>query len=170
MRVLGLDPGLLHTGWGIIDVEGNALRHVAHGVVSPPSSASIALRLTTIFEDVQAVISEHRPDIAAIEETFVNKNPDSTLKLGLARGSALVAAATTGMPVHEYAARLVKKTVVGTGKADKQQIGMMIGILLPGAKGVAADAADALAVAVCHAHHAATEGPRRTLAALEAMR
>jgi len=168
MRILGLDPGLLHTGWGIIDVEGNALRHVANGAVSSPPGATIALRLTAIFETVQAVIADHRPDVAAIEETFVNKNPDSTLKLGLARGSALVAAATTGLPVHEYAARLVKKTVVGTGKADKQQVGMMIGILLPGARTTSADAADALAVAICHAHHAATAGPRRTLAALGA--
>jgi crossover junction endodeoxyribonuclease RuvC len=168
MRVLGLDPGLVHTGWGIIDVEGNALRHVADGVVSPPTGLPIAQRLTTIFEGVQAVVALHLPDVAAIEETFVNKNPDSTLKLGLARGVALVAAATTGLPVHEYAARLVKKTVVGTGRADKDQIAMMIGILLPGARGVAADAADALAVAVCHAHHAVTTGPQRTLAALGA--
>ncbi len=168
MRVLGLDPGLLHTGWGIIDVEGNALRHVANGAVSPPASGSMAARLTAIFEAVQAVMAEHAPEVAAIEETFVNKNPSSTLKLGLARGSAMVAAATTGLAVHEYAAPLVKKTVVGTGAADKAQIGMMIGILLPGAKPTSEDAADALAVAICHAHHAATSGPRRTLAAMGA--
>ncbi len=166
MRVLGLDPGLLHTGWGIIDVEGNALRHVANGAVSPPSGDTMAKRLTAIFEAVQAVIAEYEPEVAAIEETFVNKNPSSTLKLGLARGSAMVAAATTGLPVHEYAARLVKKSVVGTGAADKAQIGMMIGILLPGARPSSEDAADALAVAICHAHHAATSGPRRTLAAM----
>ena len=166
MRVLGLDPGLLHTGWGIIDVEGNALRHVANGVVSPPAGETIANRLTAIFVAVQAVIAEFEPEVAAIEESFVNKNPSSTLKLGLARGSALVAAATTGLAVHEYAARLVKKTVVGTGAADKAQIAMMIGILLPGAHARSADAADALAVAICHAHHGVTSGPRRMLAAM----
>lgn len=168
MRVLGLDPGLLHTGWGIIDIAGNALTHVANGVVSPAAADPIASRLTAIFDGVQEVVARHVPDVAAIEETFVNRNPDSTLKLGLARGAALVAAASTGLPVHEYAARLVKKTVVGTGKADKQQIGAMIGVLLPGARVVSADAADALAVAVCHAHHAVTLGPRRARAALDA--
>lgn len=166
MRVLGLDPGLLHTGWGIIDIAGNALTHVANGVISPPADQSIAIRLSTIFDGVQAVVAQHAPDVAAIEETFVNRNPNSTLKLGLARGAALVAASSTGLAVSEYAARLVKKTVVGTGKADKAQIGMMIGILLPGAHASSADAADALAVAICHAHHAATPGPRRAMAAL----
>jgi crossover junction endodeoxyribonuclease RuvC len=135
-------------------------------VVTPAAHLSIALRLSAIFDGVQAVVAGHMPDVAAIEETFVNRNPDSTLKLGLARGAALVAAASSGLPVHEYAARLVKKTVVGTGKADKRQIAMMIGILLPGAHTVSADAADALAVAVCHAHHAATTGPRRAAASL----
>tara|TARA_B100000676_G_C18085933_1_gene855052 strand:+ start:1220 stop:1732 length:513 start_codon:yes stop_codon:yes gene_type:complete len=165
VRVLGLDPGLQHTGWGVIDVEGNSLRHVANGVISPSPKLSMAERLTTIFDGVCIILADHQPDAAAIEETFVNKNPDSTLKLGLARGAGLVAAASTGLPVAEYAARLVKKTVVGTGKADKQQIAVMIAILLPGAKVNNADAADALAVAICHAHHAETLGPQRRLAA-----
>ncbi len=164
MRVLGIDPGLQHTGWGVIDIDGNALRHVAHGVISPAASLPIAERLTAIFDGVQTVLSEQKPDHVAIEETFVNRNPDSTLKLGLARGAALVAAASTGLPVSEYAARLVKKSVVGTGKADKAQIATMIAVLLPSAKVANADAADALAVAVCHAHHTATLGPRRIAA------
>jgi len=169
VRVLGLDPGLQHTGWGVIDVEGNNLRHVANGVISPDTKAEMAQRLTVIFDGVAALLGEHTPDAAAIEETFVNRNPDSTLKLGLARGAALVAAASTGLPVAEYAARLVKKSVVGTGKADKQQIAAMIGVLLPGAPVRSADAADALAVAICHAHHAETLGPQRRLAAAGAL-
>jgi crossover junction endodeoxyribonuclease RuvC len=164
MRVLGIDPGLQHTGWGVIDIDGNALRHVAHGVISPAPSLPMAERLTIIFDGVQAVLAAQQPDEAAIEETFVNRNPDSTLKLGLARGAALVAAASTGLPVAEYAARLVKKSVVGTGKADKTQIAAMIAVLLPSARVANADAADALAVAICHAHHAATPGPRRVAA------
>ena len=165
MRVLGLDPGLLHTGWGIIDVEGNALHHVASGVVSPLASGTMADRLVAIFEGVRKVVADRAPELAAIEETFVNRNPDSTLKLGLARGAALVAAASAGLPVHEYAARLVKKTVVGTGKADKRQVAAMVRVLLPGARVASADAADALAVAICHAHHAETRGPRLARAA-----
>lgn len=165
MRVLGIDPGLQHTGWGVIDIDGNALRHVAHGVISPDTKLPMADRLTIIFNGVQAVLAAQNPDQVAIEETFVNRNPSSTLKLGLARGAALVAAASTGIPVAEYAARLVKKSVVGTGTADKTQIAAMIGVLLPSAKVSNADAADALAVAICHAHHAATLGPQRRRAA-----
>ena len=166
MRVLGLDPGLQHTGWGVIDIEGNRLRHVANGVISPPVKEPMAIRLMTIFNGVCAILADHQPDAAAIEETFVNRNPASTLKLGLARGAGMVAAASTGLPVSEYAARLVKKSVVGTGTADKNQIAAMIAILLPGAAVSNADAADALAVGICHAHHAETLGPQRRLAAM----
>ena len=154
MRILGLDPGLLNTGWGVISIDGSLLHHVAHGVISPLASLSMAQRLTVIHRGVSNVLVEQAPDHVAIEETFVSLNAESTLKLGLARGAALVAAAATGLEVSEYATRLVKKTVVGTGKAEKHQIAAMIGVLLPAARGVRHDAADALAVAVCHVHHA----------------
>lgn len=157
MRLLGIDPGLLHTGWGIIDVDGNRLSHVANGTIDPPAKAPMAERLKFILEGLNAVLADHHPDEAAVEETFVNKNPDTTLKLGLARGAALLAPALAGLPVHEYATRLVKKSVVGTGRADKGQVGMMMSVLLPGAKIAGEDAADALAVAICHAHHASTK-------------
>lgn len=163
MRLLGLDPGLRFTGWGVIDVEGNRLRHVAHGVVKVPSGErTLAERLNDLFEGVAAVIQAHRPAEAAVEETFVNVNPASTLKLGQARGAVMLAPARSGLPVFEYAATLVKKSVVGTGHAEKSQIAMMVGRLLPGAEATA-DAADALAVAICHAHHRATA--RRVAAA-----
>ena len=156
MRLLGIDPGLRHTGWGIIDVDGNRLSHVANGVIDPPVTSSMANRLKFIFGALNEVLAEHRPATAAVEETFVNKNPDTTLKLGLARGAALLAPALAGLEVHEYATRLVKKSVVGTGRADKGQVGMMVAVLLPGVAVAGEDAADALAVAICHAHHAAT--------------
>ena len=153
MRVLGLDPGLVNTGWGMIVVEGSSLHHIAHGVISPKPSLPMAERLTAIHSGVCAVVAEQAPDVVAIEETFVSLNAASTLKLGLARGAALVAAASTGLVVSEYATRLVKKTVVGTGRAEKHQVAAMIAILFPGARPARSDAADALAVAVCHAHH-----------------
>ena len=153
MRILGLDPGLVHTGWGMIAVDGSTLRHVAHGVISPKPDLPMAQRLTVIHSDVCAVVAEQDPDVVAIEETFVSLNPDSTLRLGLARGAAMVAAASTGLAVSEYATRLVKKTVVGTGRAEKRQVAAMIAILLPGARTAGSDATDALAVAVCHAYH-----------------
>ena len=168
MRVLGLDPGLRHTGWGVIDVDGNALAHVANGVISPPPGEVTAARLAAIFAAVREILDAYHPGVAAVEETFLNRNPASTLKLGLARGAALVAAASAGLPVSEYAARLVKKAIVGTGRADKRQVAAMIAVLLPGAGTANTDAADALAVAVCHAHHALTTGPRRRLAAARA--
>jgi crossover junction endodeoxyribonuclease RuvC len=155
MRLLGLDPGLRLTGWGVIDVEGNRLRHVAHGVVKAAVDRSLAERLNDIFDGVAAVILAHRPEEAAVEETFVNVNPASTLKLGHARGVVMLAPARSGLAVFEYAATLVKKSVVGTGHADKNQVAMMVGRLLPGIDATA-DAADALAVAICHAHHRAT--------------
>jgi len=156
MRVLGLDPGLRHTGWGIIDVDGNRLSHVADGVVSAPVSLPLAARLVALFRQITAVLDRYRPDEAAVEETFVNKNPASTLKLGVARGVVLLAPAERGLAVAEYSANKVKKSVVGAGHAEKGQIELMVRRLLPGCSVVKADAADALAVAICHAHHAGT--------------
>jgi len=155
MRLIGLDPGLRLTGWGVIDVEGNRLRHVAHGVVKVPADQSLAERLCALFEAIAAVVTAQQPTEAAVEETFVNVNPGSTLKLGQARGVVMLAPARAGLPVFEYSANLVKKSVVGAGHADKHQVAMMVGRLLPGVVATA-DAADALAVAICHAHHRAT--------------
>jgi crossover junction endodeoxyribonuclease RuvC len=155
MRLIGLDPGLRLTGWGVIDVDGNRLRHVAHGVVKVAGERSLALRLSELFEAIAAIVAVQQPAEAAVEETFVNVNPGSTLKLGQARGVVMLAPARAGLPVFEYAANLVKKSVTGAGHADKRQISMMVGRLLPGVEATA-DAADALAVAICHAHHRAT--------------
>jgi len=155
MRLIGLDPGLRLTGWGVIDVEGNRLRHVAHGVVKVAGDRPLAERLAELFEAIAAVVAAQQPLEAAVEETFVNINPGSTLKLGQARGVVMQAPARAGLPVFEYAANLVKKSVTGAGHADKRQIAMMVGVLLPGVE-ASADAADALAVAICHAHHRAT--------------
>lgn len=155
MRLIGLDPGLRLTGWGVIDVDGNRLRHVAHGVVRVSTDGSLAERLRELFDGVAAVVEAQQPLEAAIEETFVNVNRGSTLKLGQARGVVLLAPARAGLPVFEYAANLVKKSVTGAGHAEKRQIAMMVGRLLPGCD-ASADAADALAVAICHAHHRAT--------------
>jgi crossover junction endodeoxyribonuclease RuvC len=155
MRLLGLDPGLRHTGWGVVDVDGNRLRFVADGVVHSRAGVALAERLVDLFRALNAVLDRYAPDEAAVEETFVNKNPASTLKLGVARGVVLLAPAERGVPVHEYSANLVKKSVVGVGHAEKAQVQMMVRRLLPGCD-AGADAADALAVAICHAHHAAT--------------
>lgn len=155
MRLIGFDPGLRLTGWGVIEVDGNRLRHVAHGVIKVSVEGSLASRLDNLFEGVLAALAEHKPEEAAVEETFVNVNPASTLKLGQARGVVLLAPARAGLPVFEYAANLVKKSVVGAGHADKRQVAMMVGRLLPGVTATA-DAADALAIAICHAHHRAT--------------
>jgi crossover junction endodeoxyribonuclease RuvC len=163
MRLIGLDPGLRLTGWGVIDVDGNRLRHVAHGVVKVAADRSLAERLCQLFDGIAAVVAAQQPLEAAVEETFVNANPGSTLKLGQARGVVLLAPARAGVPVFEYAANLVKKSVTGTGHAEKRQIAMMVGRLLPGVVATA-DAADALAVAICHAHHRAPA--RRAEAAL----
>lgn len=156
MKLLGLDPGLRTTGWGIIEVVDNRMRTVADGAVRSDDRLPLARRLATLYEGIAAVISEFAPDEAAVEETFVNRNPQSTLKLGQARGVVLLAPALAGLPVSEYAATLVKKSVVGTGHAAKEQVGAMIRVLLPGCLAASADAADALAVAICHAHHRAT--------------
>ena len=156
MRVLGLDPGLRHTGWGVIDVAGNRLTHVADGVASAPVDLPLGERLVVLFRALGEVLERYRPDAAAVEETFVNKNPSSTLRLGAARGVVLLAPAERGVPVAEYSANMVKKSVVGAGHAEKAQIQLMVRRLLPGCATTSADAADALAVAICHAHHAAT--------------
>jgi crossover junction endodeoxyribonuclease RuvC len=156
MRVLGLDPGLRHTGWGVIDVAGNRLSHVADGVVHAPVGLPLAERLVALFRQLNEVLERFRPDEAAVEETFVNKNPASTLKLGMARGVVLLAPSLKGLAVAEYSPNLVKKSVVGAGHAEKEQVQMMVRRLLPGCDIAAADAADALAVAICHAHHVAT--------------
>jgi crossover junction endodeoxyribonuclease RuvC len=152
VRILGIDPGLVRTGWGVISLDGVRLTHIAHGVIAPRETLPLAARLLVLFEGMEAVVQEYRPDEAAVEETFVNMNPASTLKLGHARAAAMIAPARAGIPVAEYAARYVKKTIVGTGAADKGQVGFMIRRLLPTAGVTAADAADALAVAVSHAH------------------
>lgn len=153
MRLLGLDPGLNRTGWGVIEAVANRLIYVADGVVESDAAQPLAARLAALYEGIVRVIAEFRPEEAAVEETFVNVNAQSTLKLGHARGIALLAPAQSGLPVSEYAARLVKKSIVGTGRAEKNQISHMVRCLLPGARIAGADAADALAVAICHAHH-----------------
>ena len=156
MRILGLDPGLRNTGWGVIDVTGNRLTHVADGVAHAAVDQPLASRLSVLFRQILGVLEQFRPDEAAVEETFVNKNPASTLKLGVARGVVLLAPAERGLPVAEYSANMVKKSVVGAGHAEKEQVQMMVRRLLPGCAIAEADAADALAVAICHAHHAGT--------------
>ena len=156
MLILGLDPGLGTTGWGIIASVGNRISHIANGQISTDPKASLAERLVTLDAALTDMILLHRPDAAAVEEVFVNANPQSTLKLGQARGVCLLAAARGGLPVAEYATRLVKKAVVGMGGAEKAQVQAMLKILLPGVKLAGADAADALAVAIAHAHHAAS--------------
>ncbi|WP_421936592.1 crossover junction endodeoxyribonuclease RuvC [Phenylobacterium sp.] len=152
IRILGLDPGLRRTGWGVISCEGARLTHVAHGVIAPRDTLAFAERLRILFAEIEAVIEAHAPDEAAVEETFMNANAQSALKLGHARAMALVVPARAGLPVAEYAATVVKKAVVGTGGADKAQVGWMIARLLPTAGKTASDSADALAVAIAHAH------------------
>jgi crossover junction endodeoxyribonuclease RuvC len=151
-RILGIDPGLRRTGWGVIAVEGSRLSWIAHGVIAPSDKAPFSERLLALFEGVGAIVAEHRPHEAAIEETFVNVNAASTLKLGHARAAALIAPAQAGLSVAEYAPSEVKKAVVGTGGADKAQVAFMIRRLLPACGNATADAADALAVAIAHAH------------------
>jgi crossover junction endodeoxyribonuclease RuvC len=153
VRIIGLDPGLRRTGWGIIESDGVRLGYVASGVVTSDGQDELAYRLVELYQGILGVIAAHRPVEAAVEETFVNDNPRSTLKLGQARGMALLAPATKGLLVAEYTPNLVKKTVVGAGHAEKHQIQAMIGFLLPRAKFDSADEADALAIAICHASH-----------------
>ena len=156
MIILGLDPGLGTTGWGLIRAEGNRLTHIANGQLKTDSAEPLPRRLSHLASQLEAVITDRAPQAAAIEEIFVNKNPQSTLKLGQARGVVLMVAARAGLDVGEYAARLVKKAVVGTGSAEKAQVHAMVQRLLPGAQIAGPDAADALAVAITHAHHLAS--------------
>jgi crossover junction endodeoxyribonuclease RuvC len=156
MIILGLDPGLGTTGWGLIRAEGNRLSHLANGKLKTDTKEPLARRLAHLDTMIAALMADHTPDGAAVEEVFVNTNPQSTLKLAHARGVALCAVARHGIEPGEYAARLVKKAVVGTGAAEKAQVHAMVARLLPGVKIDGADAADALAVAICHAHHMAS--------------
>jgi crossover junction endodeoxyribonuclease RuvC len=151
-RIIGLDPGLRNAGWGVIDSEGSRLVHVADGVVRADPTLSTAERLNIIYKTLVEIIGEYRPDEAAVEETFVSKDARATLKLGQARGIAMLAPAAAGIPVFEYAPNQIKKTVVGVGHAEKAQIHHMLKMLLPKAKPKSPDAADALAIAICHAH------------------
>ena len=152
MLILGLDPSLSCTGWGIVRSDGSRLAHVANGQIPTDPKAPIAERLLHLHDALVAVIEAHRPERAAVEEIFVNKNPQSTLKLAQARGAVLTACGRAALPVAEHAARLVKKAVVGTGGAEKAQVQAMLKVLLPGARIEGADAADALAVAIADAH------------------
>jgi crossover junction endodeoxyribonuclease RuvC len=156
LRILGLDPGLGTTGWGLIEAQGNRLSHIANGELKTKTAEPLPSRLADLAVQIEALLAEHKPDAAAVEEVFANKNPQSTLKLGQARGVALMLAARSGLAVGEYAARLVKKAVVGNGNAEKVQVHAMVGRLLPGVTIAGPDAADALAVAITHAHHLAT--------------
>jgi len=154
--IIGLDPGLGCTGWGLIAAEGNRLRHIANGQVRTDPKQTLPARLVRLDQGLGEVLDAHSPAAAAVEEVFLNENPQSTLKLGQARGVVLLAAARRGIEVGEYAPRLVKKAVVGVGGAEKAQVHAMVQRLLPGAKLAGPDAADALAVAITHAHHLAT--------------
>ena len=157
MRVLGIDPGLRLLGWGIVEMEGARCRHVANGVCAS-DGADLAARLLSLHSQLTAICRAHRPDAAAVEQTFVNKDAAGTLKLGQARGVAMLVPAQAGLAVAEYAPNTVKKVVVGVGHAAKQQVDHMVRLLLPGAEPAGPDAADALAVALCHAHHLQSAG------------
>jgi crossover junction endodeoxyribonuclease RuvC len=153
VRIIGIDPGLRRCGWGIIESEGNRLVFVACGTLTPPTDGALADRLAALFAGVNELLDRFAPDEAAVEETFVNAGPRSALILGQARGVVLMTPAARGLPVAEYAANLVKKSVVGTGHAQKGQVGLMVKTLMPAADFKGDDAADALAIAICHAHH-----------------
>ena len=171
MRILGIDPGLRHMGWGIIDVDGPRLSHVANGVCHS-SGDDLSLRLVSLFDQLTSIIDTYAPQAAAVEQTFVNKDGAGTLKLGQARGIAMLVPAQAGLRIGEYAPNAVKKTVVGVGHADKQQVAHMVRVQLPGVELAGPDAADALAIAICHAHHGArnsmtaAEGPSGLAAAI----
>jgi crossover junction endodeoxyribonuclease RuvC len=153
IRILGIDPGLRRTGWGLIVCAGNRLSFLACGSLETDDKAALAERLVTIHDGLVRIVDEFRPDEAAVEATFVNRDASATLKLGQARGIALLVPAKAGVLVAEYAPNLVKKTIVGAGHGEKAQIRMMVGVLLPKADPRSEDAADALAIAICHAHH-----------------
>jgi crossover junction endodeoxyribonuclease RuvC len=153
IRIIGIDPGLRRTGWGIVETLGNSLRFVASGTVRSDDKAALASRLRQLHDGLVAVLHEHMPQEAAVEATFVNKDAAATLKLGQARGVAMLVPALAGLAVAEYAPNAVKKTVIGVGHGDKKQIHMMVKVLMPRASFDSDDAADALAIAICHAHH-----------------
>jgi crossover junction endodeoxyribonuclease RuvC len=153
IRILGIDPGLRRTGWGLIDIDGNRLMHVACGSVATSDKAALAARLVQLHDGLAQVIDKYDPEEAAVEATFVNKDATATLKLGQARGIAMLIPARAGIAVAEYAPNLVKKTIIGAGHGEKEQIRAMLRVLLPKADPPSHDAADALAIAVCHAHH-----------------
>lgn len=156
MRIIGLDPGLRHTGWGVVEMTSGRLSFVDCGAVHPPPDGELADRLKFLHDELMHILHRFRPEEAAVEETFLNKNPGTTLKLGHARGVVLLVPSLFGLPVSEYSAKSVKQAVVGTGAATKDQIGMMVKTLLPGARPASEDAADALAVAICHGNRADT--------------
>src|SRR6476659_5029769 len=166
VRILGIDPGLRRTGWGVVEIDGNRLSFVGCGSVEPPENLPLARRLLAIHEGLAKVLGDYQPAEAAVEQTFVNKDGVATLKLGQARGVAMLAPAMFGISVAEYAPNQVKKTVVGAGHADKHQIAMMLKILLPKAEPPSADAADALAIAITHAHHRQSTALRLKVAGL----
>lgn len=156
VRIIGIDPGLRRTGWGVIESEGSSLRFIASGTVKSTDKAELAVRLEQLYRGLDAVLGSHKPEEAAVESTFVNRDATATLKLGQARGIAMLVPALAGLKVAEYAPNQVKKTVVGAGHGDKGQIRMMVKILMPKAVFDSDDAADALAIAICHAHHRGT--------------
>lgn len=164
IRIIGIDPGLRRTGWGVIDTIGNSLKFVASGTVTSDGDMDLASRLCQLHDGLAEVVHTHRPDEAAVEQTFVNKDAVATLKLGQARGVVMLVPARAGLPVAEYAPNAVKKSVIGVGHGEKQQIHMMLKILMPKVEFKGNDAADALAIAICHAHHRAGNRMRQALA------
>jgi crossover junction endodeoxyribonuclease RuvC len=170
IRIIGIDPGLRRTGWGVVESDGVRLAYVASGLVTSDDEGELAYRLRDLYQGLCGVISAHRPQEAAVEETFVNKDARSTLKLGQARGMALLAPALSGLRIAEYPPNVIKKTVTGTGHGEKRQVAAMVGFLLPKARFESADEADALAIAICHASHRTTAQAiaRRTVKGLPA--
>jgi len=166
IRIIGIDPGLRRTGWGVIETSGSVLRFVASGTVTSDDKAALAARLCQLHDGLLSVLDAYRPQEAAVEQTFVNRDATATLKLGQARGIAMLVPARAGLPVAEYSPNAVKKAVIGVGHGEKAQIQMMVKVLMPRAVFDGSDAADALAVAICHAHHRTSATAR--LAALTA--
>lgn len=168
IRIIGIDPGLRRTGWGVVEASGNTLRFVASGTVRSDDRADLAARLCQLHDGLAAILHARMPDEAAVEATFVNKDATATLKLGQARGVAMLVPALAGLSVAEYAPNAVKKAVIGVGHGDKKQIHMMVKVLMPKASFDSDDAADALAIAICHAHHRQSAAGRLAAAALAA--
>lgn len=165
IRILGIDPGLRRTGWGVVESQGNVLRFIAAGTVRSDETKDLATRLCQLHDGLAKILAAEAPHEAAVEQTFVNKDASATLKLGQARGIAMLVPALAGLSVAEYAPNAIKKTVIGVGHGDKKQIHMMVRVLLPKASFDSDDAADALAIAICHAHHRQSVGYRLALAA-----